>query len=227
MIFWAYLDPCDYKRYPEIGKFEAMTIDRLEPMSKMTDWKWKETMLRGCDMIDDFLKKLERPVINPAVKGKPFPRIANVHLLAKPAVRRVEVLVHPPEGKWWRQSGVRQGETVAKIYLGNEGNKTGTKFSIIAMTTETSTQQSNVSKPPELSHQIGGNHPRACMRIRRPESPVQDLTAKADWGIANGFDMEVAITVWPECYSWTRFRVSGSVWLAAYQLAYTPLPSPW
>ncbi len=137
MIFWAYLEPCDLKRHPEITKFQAMSLDSLEPMSKMTDWKWKATMVQGCDLIDEFLKTLERPVINPAVKGKPFPRIATVPLLAKPARRRVEVLVYSSERKWWRQSGLRPGETMAKIHLGNESTKRGTKYTIVALTTET------------------------------------------------------------------------------------------
>src|SRR5689334_3509923 len=56
MIFWASLDPCDIRRYPEITRFQAMTLGKLEPMSKMNQWQWKQTMLHGCDMIDEFLK---------------------------------------------------------------------------------------------------------------------------------------------------------------------------
>ena len=139
MIFWAYLEPCDLKRNPgrAIKRFQAMTLGELEPMSKMTDWKWKETMLRGCDMIDEFLKKLERPLINPKVRGKSFPRIADkVPLLAKPARRRVEVLVYSPNKKWWRQRSVNKGETTTQIHVGNEDTKPGTKFKVVAMTTE-------------------------------------------------------------------------------------------
>jgi hypothetical protein len=60
MIIWAYLEPCDIKRYPEITRFQAMTLGELEPMAKMSQWQWKQAMLRGCDMIDGFLKDLER-----------------------------------------------------------------------------------------------------------------------------------------------------------------------
>jgi hypothetical protein len=66
MIIWAYLEPCDIKRYPEITRFQAMTLGELEPMAKMSQWQWKQAMLRGCDMIDGFLKDLERPPISRA-----------------------------------------------------------------------------------------------------------------------------------------------------------------
>src|ERR1035437_3561315 len=60
MIFWMLLEPCDYKRFPEITRFQAMTTGNLEPMSKLREWQWKEAMLQGCGMIDEFLKGLER-----------------------------------------------------------------------------------------------------------------------------------------------------------------------
>ena len=72
MIFWAYLEPCDVKRYPEITRFQAMKLASLEPMAKMTPWQWKQSMLNGCDMIDEFLKRLEQPHINRALDGKSF-----------------------------------------------------------------------------------------------------------------------------------------------------------
>jgi hypothetical protein len=136
MIIWAYLEPCDVKRYPQITKFQAMTLGELQPMSKLSPWQWMETMLRGCDMIDEFLKDLERPAINPAVIGKSFAKIAEIPLLAKPARRRVEVLVYTGDKKWWRQSGVSAGGTSAKIQLGKDATKKGTRFTIVAMTTD-------------------------------------------------------------------------------------------
>ncbi len=137
MILWVYLEPCYLARHPEITKFQAMTRGELEPMSKMTDWQWKETMLRGCGMIDAFLKDLERPVINPAVKGRSFARVTdNLPLLAKAARRDVEVLVYSGDTKWWRQAGVRKGMTTTKIHLGNDRTKKGTKFTVAAITTD-------------------------------------------------------------------------------------------
>ena len=137
MILWMYLEPCDLKRHPEITKFQAMTLGELEPMSKMNDWKWKQTMVRGCEMIDDFLKGIERPVINANVKRKLFPRVTDSFpLLANPARRDVEVLVYSSDKKWWRQAPVRKGMTTAKIYLGNENTKPGTEFPVVAMTRE-------------------------------------------------------------------------------------------
>jgi hypothetical protein len=136
MIIWAFLEPCDVKRYPQIMKFQAMTRGNLSPMSKMTNWQWQETMLRGCDMIDDFLKDLERPVINPAMKGKWLRRISNkVPLLAKPARRNVEVLVYAGN-KWWRQGLIKAGSIETKIYLGDEKTLKGAKFTVRAITTE-------------------------------------------------------------------------------------------
>ena len=105
-------------------------------MSKMNQWEWKQTMLRGCEMIDEFLKDLERPAINPAVVGKAFPKIAEIPLLARAARRRVEVLVYSADKKWWRQSGVNAGSTIGKIQLGNDNTRKGTKYTIVAITTE-------------------------------------------------------------------------------------------
>jgi hypothetical protein len=96
-----------------------MTTGTLEPMSKMTDWQWKETMLRGCQMTDDFLRELERPVINSALSGKRFPKLSeNLPLLAKASRRDVEVLVYSADKKWWRQWGIKAGETTTKNPVG-------------------------------------------------------------------------------------------------------------
>jgi hypothetical protein len=149
MIFWAYLEPCDLKWHPEITQFQAMTIGELEPMSKMRDWQWRETMVRGCDMIDEFLKRLERPAINPAVVGKSFPKLADVPLLAKPSRRSIEVLVYSADKKWWRQGGVKAGTTIAKIQLGNDSTKKGTKYKIVAMTTEGPLSKQTYSNLPD------------------------------------------------------------------------------
>jgi hypothetical protein len=136
MIFWAYLDPCDIGRYPQITRFQAMTHGELKPMSMMSPWEWKQTMLHGCEMIDAFLKDLERPVINKAVIGTAHPRVSEIPILARPARRRVEVLVYSSDKNWWRQSGVEEGKTTARIHLGNEKTREGERYTIIAMTTE-------------------------------------------------------------------------------------------
>jgi hypothetical protein len=129
MIFWAYLEPCDLKRHPEILRFQAITVGHLEPMSKMNDWEWKETMVRGCGMIDEFVKDIERPVINPDLEGKLFSRVTDrFPLLAKPTRRDVEVLVYSADKKWWRQPAVKKGMTTTTIYLGNENTKRGTEL---------------------------------------------------------------------------------------------------
>jgi hypothetical protein len=117
-------------------QFQAMTTGSLTPWSKMTTWQWKESMLRGCDMIDDFLRDLERPVINPAVKGKWLPRVSDgVPLLAKAARRNVEVLVYAGN-KWWRQGLIDAGTVETKIHLGTDKTQKGTKFTTYAITTE-------------------------------------------------------------------------------------------
>ena len=149
MIIWAYLEPCDVKRYRQITKFQAMTLGKLEPMSKMTNWQWKEAMLKGCDLIDGFLKDRERPIINQAVKNKSFPKITDkVPLLAKPSRRNVEVLVYSDK-KWWRQPPVTAGTTKTKIYLGNDQTKKGAKFTVVALTTEQPLRSQNYLNLPD------------------------------------------------------------------------------
>lgn len=148
-ICWAYLEPCDLKRHPEITNFQAMTRGALEPMSKMTDWQWKECMLRGCDLIDDVLKGFERPVVNRNLNGRAFPRIADpLALLAKASRRDVEVLVYAGDRKWWRQKPIPAGSTETRIYLGTDQTKKGTKFPVCVMTTEKPlTQQTYLNLP--------------------------------------------------------------------------------
>jgi hypothetical protein len=87
-------------------------------MAAMNQWEWKQTMLKGCDLVDDFLKDIERPSSNSEIIGKSFPRIADLQLLVRPARRRVEVLVYANK-KWWRQSCIRPGMVSTKIHLGN------------------------------------------------------------------------------------------------------------
>jgi hypothetical protein len=142
MIFWALLDPCDLSHQPgkRIKDFTAMTLDgNLKDMSSMTDWQWKATMVNGCQMIDnDFVKPLEKPVIDASAKGKPrLPRIARNFLLLKhPARRNVAVLVQ--SGRWWwRQGPVKAGERATTIYVGDDKTKSGEKFKLVALTTDT------------------------------------------------------------------------------------------
>ena len=145
-IVWAYLEPCDIKRFPQIMKFQAM--GELTPMAAMSRWEWKQTMLKGCDMIDEFLMGLECPSINGAVKGKLFPRKAELELLDRPARRQVEVLVYAGQ-RWWRQPRINPGMTTTTIYLGDDTAKRGTRFTVIAMTTDKPLPQSTYLSLPE------------------------------------------------------------------------------
>ncbi len=136
MIIWAYLDPCDVKRFPQITRFQAMTNGELRALSAMTPWEAKQTMLRGCEMLDDFLKQLEVPALNTRVNGTAHPRVSKVPLLATPARRRVEVLVYSRARRWCRQASIAPGGTTTTIHLGDEKTPRGTTYPVIAMTTE-------------------------------------------------------------------------------------------
>jgi hypothetical protein len=136
MIFWAYLEPCDLRWQPRITKFQAMKLDELKPLSSLTDWQWQATMVRGCEMIDDFFKPKEKPVIDPAAKNARLDRITkDFPLLKNPARRDVEVLVYSGDKKWWRQGIVKRGSPTTTIHLGNDKTKSGSGFKVIALTT--------------------------------------------------------------------------------------------
>jgi hypothetical protein len=91
-------------------------------------------MVRGCSVIDEFLMKLESPVINPDIAGGTFPtHVEKFPLLSKPSRRDVEVLVLGG-GKWWRQTPIKAGATTTGIHFGNDQTKKGTEFPIVAMT---------------------------------------------------------------------------------------------
>jgi hypothetical protein len=143
-----YLEPCDLRRFPQIKQFQAMTLGELKPIAAMSQWEWKQTMLKGCDMIDEFLMDRERPSIAGAVVGKSYPRIAKLPLLAKPTRRRVEVLVYAGQ-KWWRQPSIYPGMTTTTIYLGDDTTKKGTRFTVIAMTTDKPLPRSTFLSLPE------------------------------------------------------------------------------
>jgi hypothetical protein len=154
-IFWAYLEPCDLTHQPakRITDFQAMTLDgNLKPMSSMTTWQWKATMVNGCQMIDDdFVKPLEKPLIHPSAKMKPsLPRVAkDFLLLERPPRRDVEVLVYAAgDKKWWRQNTVKAGSQKTTINIGGEKTKSGAEFRIIALTTESPlTKQTYLNLP--------------------------------------------------------------------------------
>jgi hypothetical protein len=136
MIFWAYLEPCDLKRVPQITQFQAMKVGQLRPMSSMTDWEWKTVMVHGCGMIDDCFKKMETPDIDPGAKNRRLSQCTkDFVLLSRPARKRVEVLVYSPDKKWWKQPAINPGSRSATIYVGDANTKSGTGFKVVALTT--------------------------------------------------------------------------------------------
>jgi hypothetical protein len=150
MIFWFYLEPCDLKRAPQITRFQAVTRGSLKPLASLTDWEWKEVMVHGCGMIDDFLIASETPVINPVIKNTVLGKhTANFPILAKPAERFVEVLVYSADKKWWRQWGVNPGSCVTTIQLGDDRTPRGERFKVIALTTDEKLRQSNYLNIPD------------------------------------------------------------------------------
>lgn len=144
MIFWAYLEPCDLTHEPgkSIKRLAAMKRkgDDLKPMSSMVRWQWQATMVEGCCAIDEELvEPLEKPVIHPDAKKKPRLKIIEKDflLLGKPARRDVEVLVYSGGAKkWWRQAPVKAGSRQTTIHVGDEKTKSGTEFTVVALTTE-------------------------------------------------------------------------------------------
>jgi hypothetical protein len=139
-VFWLLLEPCDMRHHParRIKEFQAITDGgNLKPLSALRDADWQRTMVRGCEMIDDYLREKERPVIHPKAKSKPTLKeiTPDFELLEKPPRRRVEVLVYGG-GKWWRQGGINPGSTKIRIKLGDAKTKSGTEFKVVAITTD-------------------------------------------------------------------------------------------
>lgn len=134
------LEPCDMRHYParKIEEFQAITIDgNLKPFSDMKDADWQRTMVRGCEMIDDYLRQKERPLIHPDAMKKPKLKeiTPDYQILEEPPRRRVEVLVFSG-GKWWKQGGINPGSTKIRIHLGDAKTKPGTEFKVVAITTD-------------------------------------------------------------------------------------------
>ena len=144
----------------------------------------KQTMLRGCEMIDDFLKTLEQPIINPAIVGKNFPKIADVPLLAKPARRSVEVLVYAPrremvaaitreawqdsdEGSAWQRRHPERGEIQGYRY----------DYRI-------SSEATNIFEPPRKSYQIVGNHTGSRLTFRTVVAATHARRSEERWSPA-------------------------------------------
>jgi hypothetical protein len=139
-IFWLYLEPCDMRHYParRIKEFQAITFDgNLKPLSDMKNADWQRAMICGCEMVDDYLRKKERPIIHANAKKKPLLGLStpDFQILEKPPRRRVEVLVYAG-GQWWKQGGVNPGSKSTKITLGDKNTKAGAEFKVAIITTD-------------------------------------------------------------------------------------------
>jgi hypothetical protein len=153
-IFWLLLEPCDMRHYParKIKEFQAITKDgNLKPLSEMRDAEWQRSMIRGCEMIDDYIRQKEKPVLHNEVKKKPsLGQITkDYELLAKPSRRRIEVLVYGG-GKWWKQDGINPGSTKTRIVLGDSKTKSGAEFKVIVITTDEPLTETTYPNIPNL-----------------------------------------------------------------------------
>jgi hypothetical protein len=133
-VLWVRLTPC---------YFEATPLHRLhaiagmpKPLNSMGEYGWMEALCKVCGEIDKIIKKFETPAINSGLNGRPVQRKeANLRVLAKPALRETEVLVHPGDGHWYTQSRVAKGSATADCWFGDaKHTRAGTPFRIIALT---------------------------------------------------------------------------------------------
>lgn len=107
-------------------------------------------MVKGCHLIDEFLKGRERPIMNLGIARQSYPKIArDVPLLANPSRRDVEILIYSADKKWWRQAPIKAGEITTTIQLGNDSTKSGAEYNVIALTTEQPLNQQTYPNIPD------------------------------------------------------------------------------
>jgi len=134
-ILWIMLTPCLVKVTP-LRHIQA-AAGMPKPLNAMTNYEWMTAFCTVCGEIDAIIKKIETPVINPRLNGRPVKREElKLRVLAKPAMRETEVLVYSGDG-WHTQSRIAKGSMTADCWFGNmKLTKPGHSFKIIALTRE-------------------------------------------------------------------------------------------
>jgi len=116
----------------------------------MSEYGWMAALCKVGGDIDAIVRKLETPIINPALEGRGLKqKEVGLQVLAKPAWRETEVLIYPGNGFWYAQSRIAKGKTTADCWFGDANTKSGSPLKIIALT-RGSSPLSPGSKHPNL-----------------------------------------------------------------------------
>ncbi len=88
--------------------------------------------------LQGLILEAERPAINQELHRTSLPRVNDsLPVLARPAARRVEVLVGAGNGLWYPQTPIMAGSATTRIILGSaEPGQTGLAFSVVAITSD-------------------------------------------------------------------------------------------
>jgi hypothetical protein len=132
-VVWVLASHCLWKE-TELEPLQAVlpTSVSLEDMSEAK----KSAALKAiCDQIKDVM---ETPVLDPALAGRAVTRkMEDLKLLARPAIRRVEIFIRADNsGDWYHQGGIAAGKQHCTCSFGTNQNQPITGYHIIAMTTK-------------------------------------------------------------------------------------------
>jgi hypothetical protein len=135
-ILWILLTPCLWEK-TGLKSIQACCTNTLKPLMDMSECGWREELCNLARRIDDLERVAETPVINLSLSGHAFSIKEKLQVLAKPALREVEVLVYAGDGKWYVQEKIQPGETKATCWIGDHKHtKKGDAFKIIAITAD-------------------------------------------------------------------------------------------
>jgi hypothetical protein len=134
-VLWAMVSHCLYEETP-LQAIQAV-IPPAIPLEGMREVEKNAALKAICLAIKSAWLSYECPVINPALNGaKVQRRMENLHVLASPARRRVEVFVRADNtNAWYHQGPILEGRVALTCNFGNEKTTPGTGYHILAITT--------------------------------------------------------------------------------------------
>jgi len=132
-VIWVLVSHCLWKE-SDLEPIQAVS-DTSISLEDMSAGKQSGTLKAVCEQIKAVM---ETPVLDPALAGRSVAqRMQDLKLLARPAIRRVEVFIRADNsGDWYHQGGIPAGGKTCTCWFGTDKTPAGKGYHIIAMTTK-------------------------------------------------------------------------------------------
>jgi hypothetical protein len=132
-VIWLLVSHCLWEESP-LESLQA-ALSTSVPLKDLNETQCDAEFKKLCKAVKE---ALERPALDPAMKGKAVTRKAeNLRVLLRPCARRVEVFARQDNSAdWYHQGGIDAGNQNLTCYFGTEKTAPNTGFHIIGMTTD-------------------------------------------------------------------------------------------